>query len=72
MILAKNLKYLRKKAGLSTRALGDKTNTSIALINTIENEKHLNPTINTVLMFSSFFGVSIDDLIKKDLTSGRK
>lgn len=69
-ILTSNLKYLRKKAGYTqtdmAQLLGYKGKSSLSLI---ENES-AELSIDRLLNISDFFGVSVDDLLKKDLSKG--
>lgn len=69
-MLPKNLKYLRKKEGYSqaemAKLLGYQDKSSCSNIENGIREMNMQGLIN----LSEFFGVSIDDLLKKDLSKG--
>lgn len=66
-MLAKNVKYLRKKNGYTFRTLASKCNISTRSIKAIEDRITTNPTIRIVDSLAKGFEVTIDDLIHKDL-----
>lgn len=70
MFLAKNIKYLRKKENLSIRQLAKRIRFSHAIIAKIESNEsnEENITVNTVIKIANYFGVSLDDLVCKDLS----
>lgn len=69
-MLPKNLKYLRKKEGYSqaemAKLLGYQDKSSCSNIENGIREMNMQGLIN----LSEFFGVSIDDLLKRDLSKG--
>lgn len=69
-MLPQNLKYLRKKEGYSqaemARLIGYQDKSSCSNIECGVREMNTQGLIN----LSEFFGVSIDDLLKKDLSKG--
>lgn len=66
MYLATNLKYLRKKSGKTQDALSSAVNigrTTIANYEAGISE----PNLETLLTFSNFFGISLDDMLSKNM-----
>jgi transcriptional regulator with XRE-family HTH domain len=66
MYLAANLKYLRKKSGKTQDALSSEVNigrTTIANYEAGVSE----PSVDTLLTFSKYFGVPLDDLLSKNM-----
>ena len=66
MYLANNLKFLRKKSGKTQDALSSAVNigrTTIANYEAGISE----PNLETLVTFSTFFGVSLDDLLSKNM-----
>ncbi len=66
MYLASNLKFLRKKSGKTQDALSSEVNigrTTIANYEAGISE----PNLETLLTFSNFFGISLDDLLSKNM-----
>ncbi len=70
MHIRNNLKFLRKKIGLSQREIEEYTGISYLTIFRIETGKTSEQkiTIDTISKLASFFQVSIDDFIYKDLS----
>lgn len=66
MFLASNLKLLRLKKELSQSDLANKLNISREKLNTYE--RGTQPPLEKLLEITSFFDISIDALIKRDLT----
>ena len=65
-LYAKNIKYLRKKSGLTQVQLGIKLNIANNTIS--QYEKGRRGTANDVLkIFADYFHVSVQDLLFKDL-----
>ena len=62
--IAKNIKKLRKKLGISQDKLSKLANVSHNTIIKIESGGIQNPTIGTVQKIAKALEVSIDDLIK--------
>ncbi len=68
MYLASNLKFLRKKSGKTQDALSSSVNigrTTIANYEAGISE----PNLDTLILFSNFFGISLDNLLSKNLES---
>ena len=66
MYLATNLKFLRKKSGKTQDALSSAVNigrTTIANYEAGISE----PNLDTLIIFSKFFGISVDDMLSKNL-----
>ena len=59
-----NLKFLRKKKGLTQIALQMHTGIDQALLSKFESGKRL-PTTEALLILSDFYGVSIDYILKR-------
>lgn len=64
--LSKNLKKLRKEMGLSQERLSKKLGLKRPTYATYE-EYRAEPNCSVLIKLSDIFGVSIDDLIKKEL-----
>ena len=65
--IGKFIKETRKNQKLTQSDLAEKLNVSDRAISKWENGQSL-PSIDILLILSSFFNVSIDDMLKKDLT----
>ena len=69
-VLGRNLKYLRKKEAYTqedmSRLLGYRDKSSYCLIENGETKLSVDKAVN----ISEFFGVTVDDLLKKDLSKG--
>ena len=65
------LRELRKKAGLSSRMLGNKLGISYSMICRIENETR-SMSIETAELFCKYFNVSLEFLLGKDFVSDSK
>ena len=66
MYLASNLKYLRKKSGKTQDGLSSEVNigrTTIANYEAGVSE----PSVETLITFSNYFGISLDDLLSKNM-----
>lgn len=61
--LAKNLVALRKEKELSQKDIAKICNTTFQTISRWENGTN-EPDIDTLILLSGFFGVTIDELIK--------
>jgi transcriptional regulator with XRE-family HTH domain len=71
MNFAGNLKFLRKKAGKTQDALSSEVNigrTTIANYEASISE----PNLETLLTFANYFGVTMDELLSKNLTAEAK
>lgn len=69
-----NIKFLRQRQKLSQEALAEKLGISRVKLNAHESGRTANPTIDDLINFSEFFRMSIDSILKMDLTklSGQK
>ena len=65
-MLAFNLKYLRKKRGISQEVLATAIGVSKTTLGDYERGRY-EPAIATLISISDYFDVSIDDLLKRDL-----
>ncbi|WP_025761486.1 XRE family transcriptional regulator [Dyadobacter tibetensis] len=65
---AVNIKFLRIRYKLSQEALAEKLGISRVKLNAHESGRTANPTIDDLINFSEFFKMSIDSLLKIDLT----
>jgi transcriptional regulator with XRE-family HTH domain len=63
-----NLRFLRKRKNWSQELLAEKLGMTRAKLNAHENGKTVNPTAEDLIELSSFFGLSIDTLLKVDLS----
>lgn len=61
-IFALNLKYLRSSRKMSQQALADALGINRNKIASYES-RNIEPSLDLILKFSSFFGVSVDDLL---------
>jgi len=66
-----NLKFIRKQKGLSQNELADELTISRSKIAHYESGKLINPPIEELIRISEYFKVSIDDLIKYNLSTAR-
>ncbi|MCS5489983.1 XRE family transcriptional regulator [Algoriphagus limi] len=67
MLLNTNLKFLRKKKNLTQQELADRL--SISRSKLAGYELTITPPLDILVKFSEYFGVSLDILIKEDLSS---
>ena len=65
-MLTKNLRYLRKKHGISQEILATALGVSKTTFGDYERGKY-EPSISTLIDLGKYFNVSIDDLLLKDL-----
>lgn len=65
-IIAKNIKSIREKRGVSQDKLSKLAGVTLHTITKIESGVTLDPRIETVKKIASALGVSIDDLINKN------
>lgn len=65
---ATNLRHLRKRKKISQDELASRLNITRSKLNAHENGLTRNPTVEDLLRFSDFFSISIDSLLKVDLT----
>ena len=64
-MLAKKIKELRRKKGISQDKLAREANVSYNTIVKIENDGSNNPTVLTLAGIAKALGVSLDDLAKE-------
>ncbi len=64
---ASNIKYLRKKKGLTQTELANKLGVNRPKIGSYE-EARAEPKLTTLQRFSHFYKVGVDDLLEKDLS----
>lgn len=67
--ISRNLKYLRKKKGLTQFKLRSNLGVTRSTWSNYENGL-TTPSIEHLIKFSNFFGISLDDLIVQDLQAG--
>lgn len=67
MKISKNLAHLRRLKGLSQEILADNLNITRSRLSSWE-ESRASPPIELLILLSEYFGVSIDSLVKVDLT----
>ena len=65
-ILAKNLKFLRKQKGMTQEELAEHFNVQRSVIGSWETLRN-HPDIAKIVLMSDFFGVTLDDLMRKDI-----
>lgn len=68
MYLGSNIKHLRNRKGLTQEAAASEFGITRSTLNNYENTIVLNPTADLLVVISKFFNVSIDVLLKTDLT----
>ncbi len=66
-ILSKNIKKLRTLKGLNQTEFAELFNITRSSIGAYE-EGRAEPKLETLIQFSNYFKLSIDDIVKKDLT----
>jgi transcriptional regulator with XRE-family HTH domain len=64
-----NIKFLREKRGLTQTALCDEINMVRNKLQALESGKTVNPAIADIINFATFYGISIDSLIRTDLST---
>lgn len=69
-LLAKNLKHLRKKKGHTQAQLAEKIGIKRSALGAYE-EGRAEPKLTTLLAFSEYFEIRLDDIINVDLTRNR-
>ena len=67
MELGEQIRQHRNRMGLTQEELADRVYVFRQTISNWENDKNY-PDIKSLLLLSSFFGVSLDDLVKGDMT----
>ncbi|MBP3568265.1 MAG: helix-turn-helix transcriptional regulator [Lachnospiraceae bacterium] len=71
MEIGNQIKKYRNELGLSQEELADKIYVTRQTISNWENEKNY-PDIKSLVMLSSLFGISLDNLVKGDLEEMKK
>jgi transcriptional regulator with XRE-family HTH domain len=66
--LAKNLKVLIAREGISEAELSRRCGVTQPMINRIVNAKTDNPKLKTLLRISRYFGISITELVEAKMT----
>ena len=66
MYLAQNLKYLRKQKGLNQNDLAEVLGVKRSTVGNWETDRR-EPEINMQICIAEYFGITLDDLILKDL-----
>src|ERR1039457_6546991 len=69
MYLGSNLKVLRNRKGLSQEALAAELGIKRTTLNNYENTMVLNPTVELLFKMAGYFNLSLDVLIKTDLST---
>lgn len=70
MYLSVNIKFLRQRKGISQQELAGKLNTTRSSINNYENG--VLPTLNLLILISDYFRISIDTLLRINLSTLRE
>lgn len=71
LLLASNIKYLRKQKKVTQQDIGDAVGVSYNAVSNYENGKFF-PTAEVLVKICEFFGVSSDDLLLRDLSTGEQ
>jgi len=67
IFFAENIRFLRKRRKLVQEEMAEKLGLARIKLHALESGKTQNPTLNDVILFSEFFKVSVDSLLKVDL-----
>ncbi len=67
-IVSQNLKYLRKRSGITQEQMAQKIGIKRSLLGAYE-EGRADPRLNNLLKISEIFGITVDKLISEDLTN---
>ena len=68
MIFSNNIKLLRTRRGHTQEGVSKVMGISRSTINSYENGSIVNPTLEALIAFSKYFSVSIDTLVKIDMS----
>ena len=68
MYLGSNIKHLRNRIGVTQEAFANAVGTTRSALNNYENAMVLNPTAELLIAFSKAFNISVDVLLKIDLS----
>jgi transcriptional regulator with XRE-family HTH domain len=66
---AGNLRYLRKKHGMSQDDIGNLLGVTQKCVSKYEIGK-IEPSVEKLMKIADFFGISLDQLVKQDLSAG--
>ena len=66
ILFGKNLRYLRKKEGYDQKTIGDLIGVQTPTVSKYESGM-VQPSLGGMVNLAEFFGISTDDLLKKDL-----
>lgn len=66
MYLAQNLKYLREQKGVNQNKMADALGISQSAVGNWE-QNHRKPDIEMIVRLAEYFGVTLDDLVLRDL-----
>lgn len=70
-IIAENIKYLRKQEGYTQEQFAQEVGIKRSVVGAYE-EARAEPRLQTLMSIASVLGVSADDLIETDLTTGKQ
>ena len=68
MVFNNNIKILRQRKNRTQDIIAGELNVSRSTVNSYENGSIKNPTLDALMMFSKYYKVSIDTLVKIDLS----
>jgi transcriptional regulator with XRE-family HTH domain len=68
MVFNNNIKILRQRKNRTQDIIAGELNVSRSTVNSYENGSIKNPTLDALMMFSKYYKVSIDTLVKVDLS----
>ena len=68
MVFNNNIKILRQRKNRTQDIVAGELNVSRSTVNSYENGSIKNPTLDALMMFSKYYKVSIDTMVKVDLT----
>ncbi len=69
MFLSTNLKYLRVRNNLQQKELGKALDITDRQVRQYENGELKNPNLALLIKFADYFNVSLDELIRIDLSN---
>lgn len=69
MIFNSNIKLLRQRRNRTQDVIANELSVSRSTVNSYENGSIKNPTLDALMMFSKYFKVSIDTLVKIDMAT---
>lgn len=68
MLFNQNIKLLRNRRGRTQDIVANELEISRSTLNSYENGSIKNPTLDALMMFSKYYRISIDTMVKVDLT----